>query len=399
MVLRLRTSTVSQRPNILRSRTQKKKKGHLAWPFATNDGPPRTKEKIIEITQKIENGELLTRDEAKGFYGTSPLLHQHNFDFINDLPAEYMHSGCIGVVRRMIELTFNVGENRKRITKRKLCDVSMYNMLISIVQSPHEFSRRCRNLDLGVMKAQEHRNCILFFFFIVVECIGNSFKQEQRLWLQLAYIMRSCVLTNEEYELINENDLKITAKSFYKNFESLYGKNNCTYSVHTIAGHIFQIRGDEPLTEKSAFKYENFYAELRNLFQPGTISPSKQILKNCYMKRKLEKHVCKRKNFFDVEKNGKENNSLIYYLDEQKKYQFFNIIKMNNNGTVTCNPQGRYPFKSDLLPNLSWEKIGVFKVGPHSDDEIIVPISKIQGKVLRVQEYFLTCPNNVLREQ
>ena len=162
---------------------------------------------------------------------------------------------------------------------------------------------------------------------------------------------------------------------------------------------MLQIRGKDPLTETSAFKYEIFYSELRNLFQPGTLSPSKQILENCYMKRMLENHNCKKSIFLDVEKKGKENNSLVYYIDENNEYQFLNIIKINADGTLTCNPQGRYVYHCDIVKDLKWEQVGVFKVGPYSHEEIVIPRAKIEGKVLQVNNFFLTCPNNVLREQ
>ena len=110
--------------------------------------------------------------------------------------------------------------------------------------------------------------------------------------------MRSCVLPNKEFEKISPIVITNTAKSFYKNFDSVYGKKNCTYSVHIIASHILKIKGDKPLTSKSAFKYENFYAEMKNLFQPGTIAPAKQVIQNCYIKRQLENHNCEKSIFF-----------------------------------------------------------------------------------------------------
>ena len=211
--------------------------------------------------------------------------------------------------------------------------------------------------------------------------------------------MRSCVLPNNEFENVSPIVINNTARSFYKNFESVYGKHNCSYSVHIVSSHILQIKGDKPLTSKSAFKYENFYGEMRNLFQAGTISPSKQVLENCYMKRQLEHHKCEKTIFFYVPKKGKENNSLVYYVDEKSEYMFFRIKKINDNGSLTCYPQGRHVCNFELVKDLQWDKVGVFKVGPYSDEEVILPRSKIQGKVMRVNNYFLTCPNNVLSEQ
>ena len=75
-----------------------------------------------------------------------------------------MHSVCLGLVKRLLELTFNVGTNRKRQTTRKLSTPAQFDQLMASVQVPKEFSRRCRKLDISIMKAQEFRNLILFFF-------------------------------------------------------------------------------------------------------------------------------------------------------------------------------------------------------------------------------------------
>ena len=376
-----------------------KKRGRLAWPFSTANGPERTTEKILIITERIENGSPMNRDDYKGFWGKSHLLNQPNFSFVESIPAEYMHSGCLGVVKRLVELTFNVGESRSRNTKRKLSDVSDFNRLIALVQVPREVSRRLRNLDFGVYKAQEFRNVILMFFPIVLDCIPNEFQQEKKIWIMLVFMLRSCTITNKEFDLIPNSVIENYAKSFYKNYEVIYGKNNCTYSIHIIASHILKIRGNDPLTYKSAFLYESFYAELRNLFQPGTLSPSKQILENCYMKRCLDYHSCEKSIFFDVEKNGKENNSLIYYIDEKGEYRFFKIINKINDNKFICNPQGRYVYKCNIMKDMKWEKIGVFKVGPFSSEEVVIERKDIEGKVIKVQNLFITCPNNILREQ
>ena len=352
----------------------------------------------MRITDQIAEGAELSRDECKGFYGTSVFLHQDNFNFIECVPAEYMHSGCIGVGKRMVELTFNVGDNRERVTKRKLSDAATYNLLIILVLVPREFNRRFRNLDFGVLKAQEFRN-IIFFFPIVLKCIPQEFVKERKTWLQLTYILRACVLPNEEFAEISNNVIKTTSTSFYKNFESIYGEKNCSYSIHMIGNHLLDIKGDEPLTSKSAFKYEDFYAELRNLFQPGTTAPSKQILKNCYMKRSLENHNCEKSIYYDIEKSGKENNSLVYIFDENKKYKFYNIVEKIDENNFKCNPQGRFVYKCDILKDVNWDKVGVFQIGPYSNDTVTINRKQIHGKVLKVDKFFLTCPNNVLREK
>lgn len=376
------------------------KKGYLTWPYSTANGQERTIEEIIEITEKIkESSTPLSRDECKGFWGKSLLLEQENFNFISNVPAEYMHSGCLGVVKRMALLTFNTGEKRERTMKRKLSEPSQYNVQISSIQVPRECSRRLRNLDLGVMKAQEYRNIILMLYPLVLNCIPNEFQKEKKVWLQLTFVLRACTLPQKEFIKISLQIIEDTAKSFYKNYESVYGQQNCSYSVHVISCHILKIRGDQPLTEKSAFKYENFYSELKNLFQAGTISPSKQMLRNCFMKRELENHSCQKKIFFDIEKNGKENNCLVYYVDDNNQYRIFKIIKKEDEDNFICNPVGKYVYKSEILKDLKWEQVGVFKAGPFSDEEIKIQRKQIEGKVILVDNMFITWSNNLLEEQ
>ena len=129
------------------------KKKHLVWPSQTLHGQPRDLNTIKDISRAISTGrnsdeesEELCRDERKGIVGPSVFLNQANFNMINNIPAEYMHLACLGIVRRLLELTFKVGENRERTIKRKLCQPSYYNQFMSSVRVLHEFSRRGRHL-------------------------------------------------------------------------------------------------------------------------------------------------------------------------------------------------------------------------------------------------------------
>lgn len=269
---------------------------NLCWPQSTMNGELRTEEKVLEIVNNIEqSSSQLLPSETKGFIGRSLLLSQPNFNFIDNIVTEYMHSVCLGTVKRLTELTFNVGEKRNRITTRKLSDAKDFNRQIRIVLTPGELSRRCRNLDFAVLKASEFRNIIIFFFPIVLNCIEDPYEKEKNVWLDLAYAVRACLVTNEEFAKVDVRNITQSIAHFYKGYESIFGGRNCTYSIHIVGSHILQMRGDEPLSSRSAFPFESFYSEMKNAFVPGTVAPLKQILKNTYMKRQLEKHTCVRK--------------------------------------------------------------------------------------------------------
>lgn len=378
-------------------------KKHLAWPFSTMTGRLRTKDLTKYVVSKItRSATAIDKHEAKGFKGQSHLLYQPNFDFIDGIPVEYMHSGCLGVIKRMVELTYNVGECRDKVSKRKLSDSEHFNRAMRDVQHPRECSRRSRNLDLGIIKAQEYRNMSLFFFPIIIESIEDTFPKEKMTWLYLTFILRACVIPNKEFNSIEKNHIKNAARKFYFLFEKCYGESNCTYSIHVIASHLLRIRGNEPLTERSAFIYESFYAEMKNLFHAGTTSPLKQILQNTMMKRILENHCCKKPITFSPKKDpkkGLENNYSIYIYNDQNKYDLYNIIEDNGDGTFKCTPQGRFVYKCQLTPEIDWSSVGVFKVGPSGSNVTTLHRKDIHGKVIKVKNFLITCPINILNEQ
>ena len=167
-------------------------RSQLVWPHSTAFGPPRSNENTLAIIAKMEENPL-PPETAKGIVGRSLFLDIEYFDFTNNIPEEYMHSACLGLVKRMIELTFNVGDSRTRITTRRLSSPTVYNSLMRGIKVPREFSRRVRQLDFGVLKAQEFRNIVIIFFPIINQCIQPNAK-ERRLWLLLTYMIRSSVI-------------------------------------------------------------------------------------------------------------------------------------------------------------------------------------------------------------
>ena len=244
-----------------------KRKSHILWPYSTMDSEHRSRQSVLDIVEKIERGEPLNTDERKGILGRSILLDIPHFNFIYDVPAEYLHSGCLGVIKRLIELTFSVGLNRPRNTTRKLSSPDLFNKLMLSTKVFKECSRRARKLDLAVFKGQEYRNIILLFFPLIIECIEPEAK-EITLWLTLVYMIRATVIPTKEFESINLQVVRECCARFYQMYEELFGEINCMYNLHVLCSHLLEIRTHGPLTETSAFKFESFYGELRRSFVP-----------------------------------------------------------------------------------------------------------------------------------
>ena len=79
-----------------------KRHSHVVWPASTRNGEARTKENVLAIVDSLnEHGRSqLSADDVKGITGRSLLLDLDYFDFVNGVPTEYMHLGCLGVVKR-----------------------------------------------------------------------------------------------------------------------------------------------------------------------------------------------------------------------------------------------------------------------------------------------------------
>ena len=72
------------------------KHNKIVWPASSMNGEKRTIEKVMEIVNKLENDDVLSLDEAKGIVGRSLFLDIPYFRFLLDIPAEYLHSCCLG---------------------------------------------------------------------------------------------------------------------------------------------------------------------------------------------------------------------------------------------------------------------------------------------------------------
>ena len=337
-------------------------------------------------------------DETKGVLGRSALMNIENerFDMVADSPVEYMHVVCIGVVKRLVELTFNVGEKRTRVTKRKLSSAASFNVFLLETKVPQEFPRRTRELDFAVMKATEFRNIILFHFINVIQCIEVSAK-ERTVWLLLAFSIRACILPSKEFQPIPLETIDFACEQFYILYEKLFGCWNCTYSTHVVSSHLIEMRFCGPLTCTSAFPFENFYGEMRHAFTPGTQSPLKQIFEKILIKRALSHHNCKDRIFFSNKNTSLQCNNLVYSY-ESNKHNIYEVIDVNEE-TLACLKYETLCTFPEVSPKLQWNQVGVYKIGGKETEQKIIQKEKIDGKVLKIAEYFVTCPTSILNEK
>ena len=352
----------------------------------------------MEIVTKIESNELLSPQEKKGIKGRSIFLDIPYFHFVRDFPVDYLHGVCLGLIKKLVMLTFDVGVYRVRNTTRKLSKPADFNALMETVKTPRESSRRARDLDFAVFKGAEFRNLSLFYFPFIIQCIEED-EEEIKLWLYLAYMIRSCVIPGEEFNYVDLHDVEQCCKHFYEIYEKLFGKGNCTYNTHVVCSHLMEMRHNGPLTSTSTFAFESFYGDMRNAFVPGTTSPLKQIMTKILMKRILEHHCCELPIFFSPRTSSLEDNSLIYCWNHDKHDMYLIKEIMDDGENFICKKLETVPHVFQEIPPLNWSRIGVYLKGPVQEEDVVVRKKDVSGKVIQVGKYVMTWPYNVLREK
>lgn len=260
---------------------------------------------------------------------------------------------------------------------------------------PKETSRRSRSLDFSVMKGQEFRNIATVFFPVVLKCIEHNAK-ERKVWLLFAFVIRSCIIPNDEFDNVDKNLIHSSSLEFYELYEALFGIVNCTYYTHSVFSHLLRIRGSNPLTHNSAFGFESFYGELRHSFVPGTGAPLKQIMKKVMLKRIIGSHCCSSSIYYSHKNTQKECNNLIYRYSNDK-YNIYKIINKSEE-TLTCQNIKTKEKIFEETPTLKWSKVGVLEDSNEIGDTVEFQTNTIHGKVVKIDDLLLTFPNNLLRE-
>ena len=213
----------------------------------------------------------------------------------------------------------------------------------------------------------------------------------------MAFMLRSSIISSKEYAAINLDQVEQKCKEFYILYEQLFGAYNCTYNTHIVGSHWLEMRIHGPLTLTSAFGFESFYGEMRNAFTPGTQNTLKQIFQKILLKRALNYHCCENTIYFSEKDTPMECNSLVYTY-EHNEHKMYKIFKVEEDHLL-CYTQGKYSCNFREVDDVNWSTIGVYRRGGVSSTPKIILKSDVWGKVIKVDDFLITCPNEILREK
>lgn len=206
----------------------------------------------------------------------SPLL-ELKLGLISQVPIDYMHLCCLGVMKKLL-LLWKEGPLPHKIRPRQAAKISSRLQKLSHC-IPKDFVRKTRTLnDLRNWKATEFRTFMLYAGPVALKDLIDNQKFDHFMKFHTAmYLLISIAAFKEEWI----NIARCLLDSFNKDFSELYDKNCMIYNVHMLKHLHLDALIHGPLDRISAFPFEN------------SMQPIKRLLrkKNCHLKQLVNRLV------------------------------------------------------------------------------------------------------------
>ncbi|ODM92363.1 hypothetical protein Ocin01_14323 [Orchesella cincta] len=193
-------------------------------------------------------------------------------DIIQQIPLDYQHLICLGVVRKLLNLWIRGKLNKFRLSARQTHILSQKIIELKPYFSK-DFQRKPRSLlHLKNWKATEYRTFLLYVGPIVLNSILPSEYYNHFLCLHVAVTVLCCRKLHAPYL----GYAKKLLNYFVENFATLYGLENISYNVHCLIHITDDSSNFGLLDEFSTFRFENYLGKLKKLIRSGN-RPLEQI--------------------------------------------------------------------------------------------------------------------------
>lgn len=233
------------------------------------------------IVAKLRNdNDFRNYSDEEYHLGECPLINIPNFDLVAQVPLDYMHLVCLGVVKKLFKL-WTTDHLSVRLQVRKLCLISDRLLKHVSVFVPLEFQRKPRSLMVYKQwKATEFRQFLLYSGPVVLKDVVSIDVYNHFLSLHVAI----SILASNELHLKLINYAEELLRHFVISFEVLYGIHNSSHNIHGLLHLADDVKYHGTLDEFSAFKFENFMQQLKKMIRKSD-KPLQQISRR-YVERK-----------------------------------------------------------------------------------------------------------------
>ncbi|CAH0558841.1 unnamed protein product [Brassicogethes aeneus] len=248
---------------------------------------PRTNECFLSLN---ENNNFLS--------GVSILGDIPNINFVSDIPLDYMHLICLGVVKRLVVQTWAFGPIPHKLCARDFNKISLN--LESLKQFiPSDFARVPRGLSESKRwKATEFRQFLLYSGPVVLKNVLPPTKYFHFLSLHVAIV----ILINKKHCDTYLDYAEQLLEHFVKSTKIIYGTHYLSHNFHNLLHIVDDVRKHGCLDKFSNFSSENYLYYIKKLIRkPSDVL--EQIIKRI---GEIEKHISSPKNCNLSDKNNFE---------------------------------------------------------------------------------------------
>lgn len=205
--------------------------------------------------------------------GQTILCNIPNFGLVTNVPLDYMHLVCLGIVRKLLLLwTTKSFSFKLSAAQQKQISTILINFRKHV---PSEFSRKPRGLNyIKLWKATEFRHFLLYIGPIALKGILDESVYSNFLTLHVAITI--LVSPHLSTKIENIQYAKQLLQHFVTCFQIMYGKKYISHNVHNLLHLTDDVEKFGPLDEFSAFRFENYLSTIKKLIRKGD-KPLQQI--------------------------------------------------------------------------------------------------------------------------
>lgn len=365
--------------------------GYFSCPKCTLEGDfVRNKVIFPQTHNSLRTNETFKNRLQIEYHTGDSILEKLSIGMISQIPLDYMHLVCLGVMKRLLQLWLR-GNKNIRLSANDVNAVSQHLLEIK-TYIPSEFARKPRHLrDVDRWKATEFRQFLLYTGIVVMEPVLSSICYSHFVCLSVAIRM----LTDSQLCYKANAYANSLLLWFVTNFGNVYGDEYLSYNVHNLIHLANDVQNFGSLDNFSCFKFENHMQKIKkkikNSGKPlqelaNRISEELQIpIQPCNMVQypisvysKNNKICYIQFQNFKISKKEQDNCAVLYNNDI---VFVSNIFENNSNLFIRAK---RFSNRKCLFDTpCASEKIGIIVI-LNTFDIVEIPVAQIKNKCLKI---------------
>lgn len=236
-----------------------------------------------------------SQDDEDHHVGKSPLLRL-KIGMVSDFPNDYMHSVCLGVTKKILNLWIGA-QKSTLLVKLNAQSVSTISKRLASLKPyfPVEINRKPRKdpiHDLPRWKATEFRSFLVYVGPVVIKGIVDPSIYEHFLLLHCAITI---LLSEYHIKNIGLNLARELLENFVKHSKKIYGIEFLVYNVHSLIHLTDDVEIYGPLDNFSAFPFESNFSDFKTYIR-SPHKPLQQIVRRIQEQTHSDKIICDNKN-------------------------------------------------------------------------------------------------------